>query len=285
MARMLANVRKYKLMPEEVYSECNCLANDGTLSKVLCYDIVSQLHRPAGLASVNADYCYNRIAHPMASNISQAFSVPPKAIALMLSTIQRMQFFLLIGYGDSKDYVGGDQEGLDDPIRTQGMCQGNRASPAAWLVTSIPIITAQKRRGHGAHFIAPILGQLCHLARGLFVNDTNFIHIDVQRVKTALEAHDRLQELVINWGKLLMMATGGALKPAKCTFYLLSFHWKVDGTWVYESKEVNPDFSIGVPMLDGSLEEIEHLLFNKAIRTLGLMTCPSKSNTMALDRK
>jgi hypothetical protein len=32
---MLANMRKYKLMPEEVYSERNHLADDGTLSKVL----------------------------------------------------------------------------------------------------------------------------------------------------------------------------------------------------------------------------------------------------------
>jgi hypothetical protein len=38
--RILANVRKYKLMPEEVYSERNRLADDGTLSKVLFYDIV-----------------------------------------------------------------------------------------------------------------------------------------------------------------------------------------------------------------------------------------------------
>jgi hypothetical protein len=38
--RMLANIRKYKLMPEEVYSERNRLADDGTLSKVLYYDIV-----------------------------------------------------------------------------------------------------------------------------------------------------------------------------------------------------------------------------------------------------
>jgi hypothetical protein len=38
--RMLANVRKYKLMPEEVYSKRNRLADDDTLSKVLFYDIV-----------------------------------------------------------------------------------------------------------------------------------------------------------------------------------------------------------------------------------------------------
>ncbi len=33
--RMLYNMRKYKLMPEEIYSERNCFADDGTLSKVL----------------------------------------------------------------------------------------------------------------------------------------------------------------------------------------------------------------------------------------------------------
>ncbi len=38
--QMLANVRKYKVMPEEVYSKRNCLADDGTLSKILFYDIV-----------------------------------------------------------------------------------------------------------------------------------------------------------------------------------------------------------------------------------------------------
>ena len=36
---MLTNVRKYNLMPEEVYSERNRLADDGPLSKVLFYDI------------------------------------------------------------------------------------------------------------------------------------------------------------------------------------------------------------------------------------------------------
>ena len=59
--RMLGNIRKYKLMPEEIYSEWNRIADDGTLSKVLFFDIARQLRRPAGLASVDADNCYDRI--------------------------------------------------------------------------------------------------------------------------------------------------------------------------------------------------------------------------------
>ncbi len=123
--RMLANVRKYKLMPEEVYGKRNQLADDGTLSKVLFYDIVRHLRRPAGLASVDTENCYNQIAHPMASMVFQAFGVPTPAIKSMLTTIQTMKFFLRTGYKDSEGYAGGDPNRSADPIRTQGMCQGN----------------------------------------------------------------------------------------------------------------------------------------------------------------
>ena len=163
------------------------------------------------------------------------------------------------------------------------MCQGNGASPAAWTVTTIRMILAHKKKGHGTHFIAPISSHACHLAGGLFVDDTDLFHLDMRMVQLVVEAHQCLQEAVINWGKLLL-ATGGALKPEKCSFYLLSFKWKADGTWLYEHNESNPTLLLGVPMLDGSLEEIEHLSINSAIKTLGSMTCPSGSNTAAIKR-
>ncbi len=153
--RMLKNVQKYHLMPEEVYSEQNRLAEDKTLSKILFYDVVWQLCRPAGLASVDANNCYNRIAHLIASMIFQAFGVPTLAIVSMLSTIQNIQFYLRTGYHDSKGYAGGATENTVDMIKPQGMCQGNGASPAAWAVTTIPMITAHRKKGHSAHFIAP----------------------------------------------------------------------------------------------------------------------------------
>ncbi len=116
--RMLANVRKYKLMPEEVYSKRNSLADDGTLSKVLFYDIIQQLRQLAELASNDADNCYHRKAHPMASMMFQAFGVPTPAIESMLTTIQNMKIFLRTGYSNSKGYAGGDQNDSKDPIRT-----------------------------------------------------------------------------------------------------------------------------------------------------------------------
>ena len=220
--RMLHNVRKYHLMPEEVFSERNRLADDGTLSKVLFFDIARQLRRPAGLASVDADNCYDRIAHPMASMVFQAFGVPTGPVRSMLTTIQDMRFYLRTGYGDSEGYVGGNKGSSLDIVKNQGMCQGNGASPAAWTVVSIPMISAHKKKGHGAHFLTPLSHIPCHLAGGLFVDDTDLFHLDMRRIESAVESHGRLQEGVISWGNLLN-ATGGALKPEKCSFYSISF--------------------------------------------------------------
>ncbi len=59
---MLANVRKYKLIPEEVYSKRNRLADDGTLFKVLFYDIVQLKKRSIGGNKYIKDYGSNNAA-------------------------------------------------------------------------------------------------------------------------------------------------------------------------------------------------------------------------------
>ena len=51
---MLDNVRKYNLMPEEIFSERNRMADDRTLAKVLFYDIVRQLLVSEGIISMDA---------------------------------------------------------------------------------------------------------------------------------------------------------------------------------------------------------------------------------------
>jgi hypothetical protein len=65
--RMLDTARKYKFIPEEIYSKRNRLADDGTLVKVLFYDIVQQTRSPAIISAVDADNCYDPIAHLIAS--------------------------------------------------------------------------------------------------------------------------------------------------------------------------------------------------------------------------
>ena len=89
--RMLEQARRNNLMPEEVFSERNKMADDGTLTKVITYDIIRQTRRSAGVASVDADNCYDRIAHAIASLVFQAFGVPLSASESMLTTIREMK--------------------------------------------------------------------------------------------------------------------------------------------------------------------------------------------------
>ena len=86
------------------------------------------------------------------------------------------------------------------------------------------------------------------------------------------QAHANLQDGIINWGNLLI-TTGGALKPSKCSYYLILFWWKPNGAWIYADNVGNDDFSISVPLADRSLAEIEQLPVTTAVKMLESMTC------------
>jgi hypothetical protein len=86
---MMENVGKYKLMPSEIYRERGRMAEDGTLAKVIMCDIVRQTCLPAGIASVDADNCFDRIAHPIALLVFQALGVLSNASKMMLKQLKR----------------------------------------------------------------------------------------------------------------------------------------------------------------------------------------------------
>jgi hypothetical protein len=98
------------------------------------------------------------------------------------------------------------------------------------MMDSIAMLNAHKCKGHGIHLRCPITKQSTHLAGSIFVDDTNVEHLNMNKLKSIKEAHGALQESITNWGRLLI-ATGGALKPAKCFYHIISFGWKQDGSW------------------------------------------------------
>ena len=246
--RMMEKVREHALMPNDIFSKQNRMADNGTLSKTLFCDLVRQALAPAAIASVDASNCYDRIAHTIASLVFQAFGVPATGVESMLGAIENMKFFLRTGFGDSTSFAGG---GIS--IKMQGMCQGNGASPAGWAVISICILNAHGRKGHGAKFICPVTKLQKHLSAILYVDDTDIIHIDLTRNETVDEVHRYIQESVDSWGNLLI-ATGGALQPAKCFYSIISFEWD-RGAWRYASNESKAELGIRVPLPGGGVQE------------------------------
>ncbi len=274
--QMLHQARKYKLIPEEIYSNWNRLADDRTLAKVLFYDIVCQTWLPAGISTADADNCYNQIGHPIASLVFQALGSLKEVVISFLFTIQDMKIFLRTDFKDSKVYAG-----LTDGKKTQGLCQGNGAAPAGWTITSIPMLQVHKRKGHGVHLLCPITKTLIHLAGTFFVNDTNLEHLDTTKVETIMEVHEAMQCSIHNWGHILI-ATGGALKPVKWFYHLILFSWNLDGTWWNDANDQHLDLSIMVPLEDSTLAAIEHLPHTTPTKTLGQMTCPMGSSDGAI---
>jgi hypothetical protein len=126
------------------------------------------------LASVDAENCYDRIAHAISNMIFQAFGTPDTAAESMHTAIQEMQLFLRTAFGNSKESVGARIE-----LKTQDFMQGNSAAPAGWVVVSIVIIHAHKKEGHEAMLVC-LVTKLKHKVAGiLYVDNTDIIHLNV----------------------------------------------------------------------------------------------------------
>ncbi len=142
---------------------------------------------------VDADNCYDRITHAIASLVFQVFGIPLTAVESMLNTIQEIKFFLRMGFGDSMDFASSKFE-----IKTQGLCQGNRASLAGWAVVSICIINAHKKKGHGTHFVCPITKLKSHIMGVIYVDDTDLIHFRMDKQEDTLDTVYGLQEAIVS---------------------------------------------------------------------------------------
>jgi hypothetical protein len=251
------------------------MANEGTLCKTLFYDIGHQAWLSAAIASIDASNCYNRIAHAMASLIFQAFGVPLTAVKTMLGAIENMKIFLRTGFGDSKTFAGG---GIG--IKTQGLTQGNEASPAGWAVISICILGAHGKKRHGAKFHCPISKLQHHLSAILYVNNTDLLHIDLTKDKSFDEVHSAIHSSVNSWGNLLI-TTGGVLQPSKCFYSIISFKWE-NGMWKYLNNSLRGDFGVTVPLPGGKEAPMDHKSVDHAEKTLGTMTSPDGDSSASI---
>ena len=164
-------------MPMEIYSERGRTAINVTIIKMLFYDILRQSWRPGGLTSIDAESCYESIAHSIASLVFRAYGVQQGAVETMLMAIEDMKYFLRTAYGDSTTCSGSSIK-----LKFQGLCQGNGAAPAGWTVITITMIRAHKKKGYGAKFVCPLTLRKKDVAAILFVDDTDLLHFDIRHV-------------------------------------------------------------------------------------------------------
>jgi hypothetical protein len=196
-----------------------------------------------------------------------------EGVEAMLSAIQDMKYFLRTAFGDSRNFRGSKIE-----IKYQGLCQGNGAAPAGWAAISITILSAHKKKGHSATFMCPMTNKVVKLAAILYVDDCDLIHIDMTCDDDVFTTFQKMQESVLNWGKLLI-ASGGSYKPPKCFYHLISFSWSQGSKWKYEENHLKPEFEMVVLLPDGTTTAvIDHLPIVEAKETVGVYSCRNGSS-------
>ena len=273
--RMLDQARANGIIPPEQYSEQQSTADDGTFDKILQSDISRQFKQRMSIISADAANCYDRVHHTIMAMVFLSLGVDLGAIISMLRSIQLMTFFLRTGWGESHTSVGGDVMKI-----LHGLCQGNGAAPASWLVLSSVLVRIYRAMGFGATMTSPITRVFLDIAGVLFVDDTDLYIMDAC-LKSPYDLWHETQSASTSWGKLLL-ATGGALKPVKCFYYMIDYEWQEDGSWTY-SDLVDTTPQVTVPLADGSHAGIDHLPVTCPKKTLGIWTSPAGDCTKQIE--
>jgi len=128
------------------------------------------------------------------------------------------EIFLQMAYGDSNQYYGGGGPGL--PF--QGVCQGNGAGPAIWLVMSIVLMNMVQSNSHQVLFSSLISHQATDLLGLLYINDCNLFAMD----DDGCHPHSVIANLQsnINLWQGGLAVTGGSLSVKKLLWCLLAMH-------------------------------------------------------------
>jgi hypothetical protein len=233
-----------------------------TMNRRFLADIACQRRSPLAIASVDAQTCYDHIAHSIASIATQGWQVDPQAIITMLITIQGMKFFLRTAFGDSTTYFGGPST-----VPFQGGCQGNKGTPVLWLVVSVASIRMLHKLGMVTCLRAAMTATTVVFAGFLFVDDTDLIAFSESKGKSFPQVMARLQAAVCAWHGGLR-ASGGALKPDKCSWSIEDFTW-TDGKWSCTTVADTPG-DILVPDLAGHPQPIPRLESWDAVKAVGI---------------
>jgi hypothetical protein len=205
-------------IPEELFSQKDSTAEDAKLDKILMADLSRQARHPMMIVSADAAHCHDRVNHVIMSLVWQVLtngSIP--AIVASLICLQTVKFFQCTGFGEFKTFFGGKAY---FPYM-MGLGQGNRAAPPSWIQLSTLLVTIFKQLMLGALIWDPISVEFIHTMGTLYVDDTD-LYTWKEHIMDPGELWCQTQIELDQWSYLLN-ATGGALIPEKCFWYLLDY--------------------------------------------------------------
>jgi hypothetical protein len=250
-----------RYIPKELFSQKGSTAEDAKFNKTLMADLSRQVRQPMTIISADAAYCYDRVNHVIMFLVWLVLTNGniPSIVAAMIC-LQTMKFFQRTGFGKSKMFFRGP---LYFPYMV-GLGQGNRAAPPSWIQLSAVFINMFKQLNLGALIWDPITAEMIHSMGALFVDDTD-LYTWREYLLHSGDLWCQAQLELEQWSCLLN-ATGGALKPEKCFWYLLDYECK-DGKWTY-AEMIHQEMFVNNP--DGTKSPIKQEKVTDSKKTVKL---------------
>ena len=269
---LMTNAETLSQLAPEQYGSCKSLsAIDHSLNKRLTYDLLRQKHIPGVLCANDAKSCYDRIVHSFASLAMRRVGVPEAPLVSMFTTIQNVNHYVQMAYGDSERSFGGNE--WTTPVH--GVGQGNGASPTIWAVVSTPVLNMMRANGFGTTFCSALNGDIINFVGYSFVDDTDLCQTAQTQGELASSVLAEMQEGLNMWEGGIR-ATGGAIVPEKSHWYLVDFKWR-NGKWSYALVDESPGI-LRVKDSSGTEQILERLALSDARQTLGVRLAPDGNN-------
>jgi hypothetical protein len=223
-------------------------------------DLSRQLRHPLATMLADADKCYDHINHIIMSLLLLAIIGTIGPVVAMLHPIQSMKFYQRTARGDSKTFMGG--RGRDNPL--QGLCQGNGAAPACWLIICSVLMHCYKSHGFGLRIMSPISGVAINFLGEIYVDNTNLIvtHPNLEMPEAVLECLNSSAEA---WASGLN-STGSAINPDKSRWIWASYEW-LNGAWGYGQQS---QVGLTIPLPDGTPAPISNGQVTTAEKSIGV---------------
>jgi hypothetical protein len=259
------------IVPVEQFAKRGSQAQEGVVASGLFCNIARALHRTAAIESVNFANCYGVVSHPIVSIALQFFKVRKVMVAMMLSVLQTMEWYLKTAFSQSSTFFGGSQD-----VPSMGFGQGNGAALPGFLAVSTLLIEAYRHQSHGARFTPGLARDAFILAAVIYVDDSNLLHL-AQGTPTDAKFLASVQAATVDWTGLVH-ASGGSLKPAKCFWYMLGWKW-VRGVARLKSLAELPQFPLMIPQPGGAMAAINLHPVDKLEKKLGVYVCPMEDFT------
>ena len=125
----------------------------------------------------------------------------------------------------------------------------------------------------------PISGEIIDFMGKIYVDDRDLLTFPLEEYSVGA-VMKRAQTNLGKWSQLLN-ATGGALNPDKCYWYLISYVCN-EGIWEYDKD--GSSHILSIPLPDDSRQQITQLPVSELKKMLGVWSSPDSSDAKHLQK-